>query len=69
MTGKTKDLVFLPTRRRKKSHRTFGTTCPDLAGLPFSRHTSQRFAKAKEPNLAVSHNIILNDYKTTIFAK
>ncbi|MCK9423540.1 MAG: hypothetical protein M0Q38_13185 [Bacteroidales bacterium] len=29
--------------RETKSHRTFGT-------LPFAHHTSQRFAKVKEPN-------------------
>ncbi len=30
--------------RKAESRRTFGT-------LPFARHTSQRFAKVKEPNL------------------
>jgi hypothetical protein len=34
-----------PRKTEKESHRTFGT-------LPFARHTSQRFAKVKEPNLA-----------------
>jgi hypothetical protein len=36
---------FADPQKRKESHRTFGT-------LPFARHTSQRFAKVKEPNLA-----------------
>jgi hypothetical protein len=34
-----------PRKTEKESHHTFGT-------LPFARHTSQRFAKVKEPNLA-----------------
>jgi len=34
-----------PHKKEKGSHHTFGT-------LPFARHTSQRFAKVKEPNLA-----------------
>jgi len=34
-----------PQERKAESRPTFGT-------LPFARHTSQRFAKAKEPNLA-----------------
>jgi hypothetical protein len=51
-----------PRKTEKKSHRTIGT-------LPFARQTNQRFAKVKEPNLAVSHNIIWNDYKITSFAK
>ncbi|MDA3904637.1 MAG: hypothetical protein PF484_01035 [Bacteroidales bacterium] len=51
-----------PQKKENESHHTFGT-------LPFARHTSQRFAKVKEPNLAVSHNIIWNDYKITSFAK
>ena len=37
-----------PRKTEKESHRTFGT-------LPFARHTSQRFAKVKEPNLADPH--------------
>ena len=34
-----------PQERKAESRPTFGT-------LPFARHTSQRFAKVKEPNLA-----------------
>jgi hypothetical protein len=34
-----------PQERKAESQPTFGT-------LPFARHTSQRFAKVKEPNLA-----------------
>ena len=34
-----------PQERKAESRPTFGT-------LPFDRHTSQRFAKVKEPNLA-----------------
>ncbi len=34
-----------PRKKEKESHHTFGT-------LPFARHTSQRFAKVKEPNLS-----------------
>jgi hypothetical protein len=34
-----------PQERKAESRHTFGT-------LPFARHTSQRFAKVKEPNLA-----------------
>jgi hypothetical protein len=47
MTMKEKDLVFfaVPQERKAESRPTFGT-------LPFARHTSQRFAKVKEPNLA-----------------
>lgn len=33
-----------PQERKVESLHTFGT-------LPFARHTSQRFAKVKEPNL------------------
>jgi hypothetical protein len=44
---KEKDLVFFadPQEIKAESHHTFGT-------LPFSQHTSQGFAKVKEPNLA-----------------
>ncbi len=34
-----------PQERKAESQPIFGT-------LPFARHTSQRFAKVKEPNLA-----------------
>ena len=34
-----------PQKRKAESRPTFGT-------LPFARHTSQRFAKVKEPNLS-----------------
>ena len=37
-----------PQERKAESRPTFGT-------LPFARHTSQRFAKVKEPNLADTH--------------
>lgn len=43
-----KDIKFSffadPRKTEKESHCTFGT-------LPFARHTSQSFAKVKEPNL------------------
>jgi hypothetical protein len=44
---KENDLVFFTYLQEKKveSRPTFGT-------LPFARHTSQRFAIVKEPNLA-----------------
>jgi len=46
MTMKEKRFSFFadPQERKAESHHTFGT-------LPFARHTSQRFAKVKEPNL------------------
>jgi hypothetical protein len=51
---KDKRFSFLPTRKKREteSRPTFGT-------LPFARHTSQRFAKVKEPNLP-THNLINN---------
>ena len=51
--NKGKKIQFFadPHKRKAESRHTFGTTCPDLLGLPFVRHTSQRFAKVKEPNL------------------
>jgi hypothetical protein len=55
---KEKRFSFLPTRKKKKaeSRPTFGT-------LPFARHTSQRFAKVKEPNLPSLNLYILEiDY-------
>jgi hypothetical protein len=50
MTMKEKDLVFFadPQEKKAESRPTFGT-------LPFARHTSQHFAKVKEPNLADTH--------------
>ncbi len=47
MTMKEKRFIFFadPQERKVESQLTFGT-------LPFALHTSQRFAKAKEPNLA-----------------
>ena len=47
MTMKEKRFSFFadPQERKAESRPTFGT-------LPFARHTSQRFAKVKEPNLA-----------------
>jgi hypothetical protein len=47
MTMKEKRFSFFtdPQERKAESRLTFGT-------LPFARHTSQRFAKVKEPNLA-----------------
>jgi hypothetical protein len=45
MTMKEKRFSFFadPQERKAESQPTFGT-------LPFARHTSQRFAKVKEPN-------------------
>lgn len=47
MTMKEKRFSFFayPQEGKAESQLTFGT-------LPFARHTSQRFAKVKEPNLA-----------------
>ena len=47
MTMKEKRFSFFadPQERKAKTRHTFGT-------LPFARHTSQRFAKVKEPNLS-----------------
>ena len=47
MTMKEKRFSFFaaPQERKAESQPTFGT-------LPFARHTSQSFAKVKEPNLA-----------------
>ena len=49
MTMKEKRFSFFadPQERKAESRHTFGT-------LPFARPTSQRFAKGKEPNLAVA---------------
>ena len=54
MTMKDKRFSFFadPQERKAESHHTFGT-------LPFARHTSQRFAKVKEPNLP-TRNLINN---------
>ena len=45
MTEKRFSFFADPQERKAESLPTFGT-------LPFARHTSQRFAKVKEPNLA-----------------
>ncbi|MCB0273112.1 MAG: hypothetical protein KDD46_08860 [Bdellovibrionales bacterium] len=42
-----------PHERKAESQRTIGT-------LPFARHTSQRFAKVKEPNLAHAQKTFIN---------
>jgi len=49
MTMKEKRFSFFshPQERKTESQPTFGT-------LPFARHTSQRFAKVKEPNFSDS---------------
>ena len=51
MTMKEKRFSFFadPQERKAESRPTFGT-------LPFARHTSQRFAKVKEPNFAIANN-------------
>ena len=41
-----------PQERKEECQPTFGT-------LPFARHTSQRFAKVKEPNLP-PRNLFIN---------
>ena len=57
MTMKEKRFSFFadPQERKEESRHTFGT-------LPFARHTSQRFAKVKEPNLADTQRISSNIY-------
>ncbi|HPS72092.1 MAG TPA: hypothetical protein PLM70_07550 [Bacteroidales bacterium] len=52
-TMKEKRFSFFPDshKRKAESRPTFGT-------LPFARHTSQRFAKVKEPNFADPHFIV-----------
>ena len=52
MTMKEKRFSFFadPQERKAESRHTFGT-------LPFARHTCQRFAKVKEPNLADTQRI------------
>ncbi len=45
MTEKRFSFFADPQERKSESQPTFGT-------LPFARHTNQRFAKVKEPNLA-----------------
>jgi len=54
-TMNDKRFSFLPTREKREteSHRTYGT-------LPFARHTSQRFAKVKEPNLPTHNSYNIN---------
>ena len=58
MTMKEKRFSFFadPQERKAESRPTFGT-------LPFARPTNQRFAKVKEPNLAI---IILSIYLNMI---
>jgi len=59
MTMKEKRFSFFadPQERKAESRHTFGT-------LPFARHTSQRFAKGKEPNLPTLNflYVIKNNY-------
>lgn len=55
MTEKRFSFFAHPQERKAESLPTFGT-------LTFARHTSQRFAKVKEPNL-------VNAHKTVTFAK
>ncbi len=52
MTMKEKRFNFFADTQEGKAENqpTFGTTCSDLSELPFAQHTSQRFAKVKEPN-------------------
>ncbi|GAP43390.1 hypothetical protein TBC1_111543 [Lentimicrobium saccharophilum] len=45
MTEKRFSFFADPQERKAESRPTFGT-------LPFAQHTSQRFAKVKEPNLS-----------------
>ncbi|GEM_PF-2265797 len=47
MTGKRFSFFADPQERKAETRPTFGT-------LPFARHTCQRFAKVKEPNLSYS---------------
>jgi hypothetical protein len=50
MTMKEKRFSFFayPQERKAESRPTFGT-------LPFARHTSQLFAKVKEPNFSTKN--------------
>jgi hypothetical protein len=52
MIMKEKRFCFFadPQTKKAESRPTFGT-------LPFARHTSQRFAKVKEPNLSDTQSI------------
>jgi len=61
MTMKEKRFSFFadPQKRKAESRPTFGT-------LPFARHTSQRFAKVKEPNLP-THNFLIVSENNCIF--
>jgi hypothetical protein len=54
MTMKDKRFSFFadPQEKKAESRPTFGT-------LPFARHTSQRFAKVKEPNFANTRKILI----------
>lgn len=55
MTMKEKRFSFFadPQERKAESRPTFGT-------LPFARHTSQHFAKVKEPNFSHEKLLIIN---------
>ena len=62
MTMKEKRFSFFadPQERKAESRPTFGT-------LPFARHTSQHFAKVKEPNLAALSKLLVNyKHKTNL---
>jgi len=54
MTIKEKRFSFfaVPQERKAESQPTFGT-------LPIARHTSQRFAKIKEPNFTNTRKILI----------
>jgi len=56
MTMKEKRLSFFtdPQEGKVESRHSFGT-------LPFARHSTQRFAKVKEPNLADTQFNYIND--------
>jgi len=51
MTEKRFSFFADPQERKAESRLTFGT-------LPFAPHTSQRFTKVKEPNLADTHEFV-----------
>ncbi|MDD2345150.1 MAG: hypothetical protein PHY85_03300, partial [Bacteroidales bacterium] len=51
MKDKRFSFFAVPQERKAESRPTFGT-------FPFARHTSQRFAKVKEPNLANPQKLI-----------
>ena len=47
LKGKRFSFFADPQEKKAENRHTFGT-------LPFARHTSQRFAKVKEPNIPTS---------------